>query len=265
MTNSNITCKRISTPIAYPVENANIHPRYEIESASWLWHPDCRYGDVAAVRFVNEFTLDQPITTNLHVSADQRYELYLDGKLISQGPDRSGLLKWAFASYEIALDYGKHELTAVVYWIGNYAPKAQMSFRGGFILAAEGLEHILNTGTGDWQVEQIQGWSFQNTGIPHAYHAAGDRQQIDGHEYYNTQKILIKAAVIQPPVPEVQTHDGYHNGVALPHWQLHPSDMPDQIRRRVAPGTIRAVTSTETDQPQILTLQRHPQTQTSHL
>ena len=40
-------------------------------------------------------------TLRFHVSADERYELFIDGKLIGRGPERSDPQHWCYETYEI--------------------------------------------------------------------------------------------------------------------------------------------------------------------
>jgi hypothetical protein len=52
---------------------------YAIDQAAWVWHPGVRADGPAVVAFQCEFeATDQPL--RLHVSADQRFELHLDGQ-----------------------------------------------------------------------------------------------------------------------------------------------------------------------------------------
>jgi hypothetical protein len=75
-----------------------------------------------------------------------------------------------------------HRLEAVVAWIGDHAPFAQLSHRGGFILAAEGdMASQLNTGTEHWKTRRLQGWSFEPGPRPGF---VGAKQTIDGSKWF---------------------------------------------------------------------------------
>jgi hypothetical protein len=87
----------------------------------------------------------------LHVSADQRYELFLDGARIGRGPDRGDDGHWRFATHEEALAAGEHVLVARVWWWDN-APCAQITIRPGFLCVAEGAAAaLLSTGLAPWE------------------------------------------------------------------------------------------------------------------
>src|SRR5690606_7096692 len=139
--------------------DGNIKPLYEIEKAAWIWAEGTRDDEKLVLEFENEFEVAEPTEVVVHVTADQRYELFLDGQLLSLGPDRSDVNHWSFASYRIHLPAGTHKLTATVAWIGDDAPCAQTTHRGGFLLAAEGpLAAHLNTGIGNWQARTVESW-----------------------------------------------------------------------------------------------------------
>jgi hypothetical protein len=110
------------------------------------------------LRFRNAFTADAGAPLRLHVSADERYVLILDGAIISRGPDRGTVERWCYSTYDVTLDPGPHTLEAVVYQIGPSAPMAQLSWRGGFVLKAEGIyDKRLTTGKAPWKVAVIEG------------------------------------------------------------------------------------------------------------
>jgi alpha-L-rhamnosidase len=233
----NIT--RIAVPPSSSHADSNIRPRYAIENAAWLWHPSAN--DPVALRFKNHFAITEPMNIRLHVSADERYELSLDGEVFSMGPDRGDLEHWSFASYELMLAAGTHTLEAVVWWLGPLSPLAQMSSRGGFICAAEGLEDKLNTGKGSWFVERITGWSFTRKRMPN-YHVIGPSQTIAGSVPDNSELVETPTVVAFPIHTE-------RNGGVQGIWRLHPSPLPDMLRQHKSPGTIRAVTELPLDVP----------------
>lgn len=54
----------------------------------WLTYPqDLPKPSVTAYRLT--FSLKEKITVTLHVSADERYELWVDGQRLGRGPERS--------------------------------------------------------------------------------------------------------------------------------------------------------------------------------
>ncbi len=227
---------RITVPTVAPVEDANIVRHYAIQKAAWIWHPELGVADPAMLLFRNRFSVQRRQTFVLHVSGDQRYELFLGDQCLSCGPDRSDLWHWSFASYRITLDPGCYTMTAKVWWIGDKAPQAQVTHRGGFILAAKGsLAASLDTGTGAWQVAACPGWSYARKYQCQQYHDVGPAFEVDGRELYRSPPAFKKAVIVIPPVATNKC------GVVSPGWQLSPSPLPDQLSQVRSPGNIRAV------------------------
>ncbi len=227
---------RITLEPQRPECEANLRPRYPIESAAWIWHPACEAGATAVLQFVNRFRVDAAEETVLHVSADERYALFLDGVLISRGPDRCDVAHWSFSSYRLCLDPGEHVLEATVWSIGEAAPKVQLSHRGGFILAAEGaLGAQFDTGRGDWQVaDRTAAWTFENRPDELAAFLVGAHQTIHGDRWFAPGAWVAPGVVLGPLVRA----EWY---TVRAGWKLRPSPLPDQVCREQRPGRIVAV------------------------
>ena len=232
-TDASSAVQRLPLERVEPEMNGNIYRLYEIEKAAWVWHPAAPQGTPATLLFRNQFSVDQETATTVHVSADQRYELSLDGQLISLGPDRGDLPHWSFASYRLKLAPGAHTLEALVAWIGDDAPCAQITYRGGFIFAAEGpLSATLNTGgKSGWKVGTVQGWSFSPGPSPNFTGA----QQTQRGKTLNVSLAWVTPSVIMPPLQS----NAY--GLMRPGWRLVPSPLPDQKITVLNTGTVRAI------------------------
>jgi hypothetical protein len=78
----------------------------------------------------------RPDSFVVHVSADNRYKLYVNGRQVSLGPARGDLDHWFYETVNIAphLKAGKNVLAAVVWNGGEHVPFAQMTYRTAFIL-----------------------------------------------------------------------------------------------------------------------------------
>lgn len=66
--------------------------------------------------FRNRFAVPHEQTLRIHVTADERYELYLNGKRIGRGPERGDRHHRFFETYDLPLTPGKHVLVARV-WV----------------------------------------------------------------------------------------------------------------------------------------------------
>ncbi len=86
----------------------------------------------------------------IHISADNHYKLYINGKLVSIGPARGSFYNWNYETVDIAqyLTAGKNTAVALVWNEAEYRPEYQMSFRTAFILQGNtAVEEVLNTDT----------------------------------------------------------------------------------------------------------------------
>ena len=67
--------------------------------------------------FRRKFRLNAPAELRLFVSADSRYNLYLDGRFLGRGPVRGDLEHYHYEKYELELNPGDHLLAAeVLHW-----------------------------------------------------------------------------------------------------------------------------------------------------
>ncbi len=128
---------------------------------SWIRVPDMgKVPHVAAYRL--NFTAKKNETVRIHVSADERYILFLDGKRIGRGPERGSPQEWFFESYDLDLSAGEHMLTARTWYLGKgLRPHAQMSVEPGFLLAAEDeWTERIGTGNAAWEGKVLGGTTF---------------------------------------------------------------------------------------------------------
>ena len=170
--------------------------------AHWIAVPGAAAPLVAAYQLRWQQADDAEIT--VHVSADERYELFLDGEFIGRGPERGDAEHWFFESYQLHLTAGAHRLVARVWSqgagatgenlaseIGNGrapvapragSPYAQMSVAHGFLLCPDDadLAPLLATGRADWQGVTLGGISWI---APLCAWGTGDNVRVDGREF----------------------------------------------------------------------------------
>jgi len=123
--------------------------------AQWITCPDVPARAYGIYHFRKTFFLSQvPEQFLIHVTADNRYRLFINGKAIGRGPARGDLYNWNFDTYNIApyLQKGKNVIAALVWNMGEFAPVAQISNQTGFLLQGDSItEKILNTNA-SWKV-----------------------------------------------------------------------------------------------------------------
>lgn len=95
-----------------------------------------------------------PDSFRVHVSADNRYRLFVNGMPVSSGPQRSDLMHWRYETVDLApyLQEGRNVLAALVWNWGPHRPVAQHTHRTGFLLQGNSShEAIVNTDA-TWKV-----------------------------------------------------------------------------------------------------------------
>lgn len=123
----------------------------------------------------------------VHVSADNRYRLFVNGKSVALGPARSDLQNWNYETLDLApfLQTGRNVLAAQVWYMGEGAPFAQMSYQVGFLMQGNTeAEKIVNTDA-SWKVVQNLAYSPIKNDIPklRTYIVAGDGDRVEAARY----------------------------------------------------------------------------------
>lgn len=157
---------------AQKIEPSILENRWQ---AFWVTVPNATTDGYGVYLFRKTVELaSRPSSFIVHISADNRYKLFVNGKLISMGPARGDLSHWNFETVDIAGDLkaGKNTIAAQVWNEGEWKPEAQISFRTGFILqGATAAESILNTNT-SWKCEKDNSYAPLKFDVP-AYYVAG--------------------------------------------------------------------------------------------
>lgn len=128
-----------------------------------------------------KFNLDKNEVFRVHVSADERYELFLDGQKVGRGSERGDRENWCYETYEINLSKGSHLFVAKVWSLGHYGPWAQRSVVHGFLFAPEPkFVELLGTGVAPWEAKKLMGFSILN---PDMILGSGVDIEIDGNQF----------------------------------------------------------------------------------
>ena len=112
----------------------------EYWDASWIDVPGTSPGAYGVYHFRRTFDLPaKPGRFVVFVSADNRYQLFVNGTRVSWGPARGDLTHWRYETVDLApnLRAGKNVLAAVVWNDGPDRAVAQISNRTAFLLQAE--------------------------------------------------------------------------------------------------------------------------------
>ncbi len=168
----------------------------------------------------NFYLLDKPAKCEVHVSADNRYKLSVNGRLVSLGPLRGSLSFWNYETIDIApyLKTGKNNISALVWNMGNNKPWAQISILTAFILQADNEAYnYLNTDT-SWMVRKENAFSaLPTTGTPCLPTGGGDF--VDFRMNQTTDTCWQCPRTLIHGVPKAAFNDDWG-------WMLVPSPFP---------------------------------------
>ena len=206
--------------------------------ADWIEHPDASYKTPAVFAYRKRFTLNAARTVRVHVTADERYDLFLDGSRVGRGSERGDHNNWFFETYDFDLPAGDHLFVARTWSMGVGSPYAQMSTRPGFFLLAENEdETLLNTGRAAWEVRPLPGYSTIES--PMTYWA-GHKWGIDGTQFAWGFEQGDGDSWIRP-TKLCQGRSASFANEDPAWWLLRPSTLPAMIDKPVPAGRVRHV------------------------
>ncbi len=150
-------------------------------TAKWISYPDNSNSEYGVYLFRKEISLNtKPDKFNIHVSADNRYKLYVNGVYVCNGPARSYLYKWNFESIDISsyLHSGVNIISSEVWNFAEHRPLAQISGQTGFIIQGNSKEeNIINSDT-SWMVFKDIAYKPLQVNI-NQYYAAGAGEEFN--------------------------------------------------------------------------------------
>ncbi|MBC8160525.1 MAG: alpha-L-rhamnosidase [Roseiflexaceae bacterium] len=184
------------------------------------------------------FTLAVARTLRLHVSADERYELWLDGARLGRGPERGDGRPWFFETHDLQLDPGEHTLVAVVWALGELAPHAQHSLHPGLLLCPQDDADLamFATGSAPWQVKLLGGYRFTHplAGFGVGHNIELDLAKLDHGFAHGAGVGWLPPRVLHPGFSAAS-----YNQV-LPHQQLlAPALLPAMLEEPRQIGVVR--------------------------
>lgn len=158
-------------------------------NAQWVTHPTESTLDYGVFIFRRTFQLDSIKKTFLvHVSADNRYRLFVNGKPVAFGPSIGDIDHYRYETLDISshLKAGRNIIAAEVCNFGEHRRGAQQTFMTAFIL--QGGDHSgvdINTGSSDWKVYKNPAYTCIpfNSDSLYSYYTAGPGENIAFEKY----------------------------------------------------------------------------------
>ncbi len=155
-------------------------------NAKWIDVPNTNPHGYGIYHFRKKIVLNKkPSQFIIHVSADNRYKLFVNSEIVALGPAKGDLYHWNFETIDIAsyLKNGDNIIAAVVWNFGNEKPVWQISLQTGFILQGNAeTEEILNTNK-SWKCIGDTAYSALQPQLTYTYYAAGATEKVDMNKY----------------------------------------------------------------------------------
>ena len=217
--------------------------------AKWITCPGVNQRAYGIYHFRKKISLPaKPDRFLLHISADNRYRFFVNGKPVCFGPARGDFYNWYYESIDISdyLKVGENTLAAVVWNMAELASVAQISNQTAFVVQGDGeTEKIANTDQ-SWKVYQnnaYQAVSLDNMERLHSYMVIGPGDYIKAAKYpWNWEKEVfndLKWKSAEPITNPEPMGSGTDN-----RWTMVPRSIPlmpenlqrfGKIRRSSAP------------------------------
>ncbi len=214
--------------------------KYKVKSwqSQWIKCPYAPEADYGVILFRKTISLEEkPSSFIVHVSADNRYKLYVNAKLVSIGPQLSDTRHWRYETIDIApyLRQGKNIIAAEVVNWGPDRFYGIVSLRTAFLMQGmTAKEKAVNTPDG-WKAKHNKAYSplhikwVSGVDIVGGFYASNPADSIQMKDYPDKWNSLTfddkdwkKAESIWPPNNENES--GHY-------WLMKPRTTPQVVQK----------------------------------
>ena len=192
--------------------------------AKWIWNANTNFDAHQYAVFRKEFTI-KGRSAALHITADSRYQLYLNGEYLGFGPLRAYPDHYKKDVYELGglLKKGKNVLSVLVEHFG--CDTFQYLKRDGGLLAwleSEGETVLVSDRS--WKADAAREYAAN---VPRISCQQGYEEQVDARAYCGWKEIVCRKKM--PSALELRPYD---DGL---HKELQERDIPFLTRTPVYP------------------------------
>lgn len=163
-------------------------------TADWIMHPTAPKHEHAVVLFRRAMTLaQQPQRFVVHVTADNQYRLFVNGRVVGRGPARGDLGHWFYETYDLApyLTTGRNVLAAEVVNFGSKRAFSIFSHLTAFWMQGHGeAERAVDTKAGQWLTYHNEGvmgrpvnWIFNKNDIAFGLYVGNPTDSVSAGRY----------------------------------------------------------------------------------
>jgi hypothetical protein len=178
-----------------------------------------------------------PVRYVVHVSADNRFVLYVNGRRVGDGPARGDRRHWRYETFNLQpfIRRGKNMIAARVWNFGDQAPTAQISVRTGFLLWVDPGVRPDSSTNASWSAQIVNGWSPRFEGFPATSGEIINAKGLDPH-----WDVLPIKSHWQPAMPIMNPviAEGIDKPVLDYNWHLVPDTLPPMEYMPISPGRV---------------------------
>lgn len=210
----------------------------------WVSYPTANTTGYGVYHFRKTFVLEEkPAELLVHISADNRYELFVNGQRACFGPAKGDLKTYKYDVLDLApfLEKGKNVIAAMVFNMGKDKPMAFISAQTAFLFRSEDPAfRFINSDQG-WKAYRNEAYDpilyqeLDTRAWVKGYYACGPGDEVFGERYpwgWETLAFDDNSWV----VPEVLDFQG------RAPWNLMPRNIPFMDTHMEAPQSIRRAT-----------------------
>jgi hypothetical protein len=235
------------------VENPAVNPQLlqKAWTAFWIAPPGVSLKDYGVYHFRKAVDLPaRPGRFVVHLTADNRYQLFVNGKYVCRGPARGDVAHWRFETVDLApyLQAGRNVLAAVVWNYGEHITLSQITYKTGFLLQGDSeAEAAVNTDD-SWKVTRNKGFAPIPFGPIsfRTYYVAGPGDKLDAAQYpWGWETAHYDDAGWEKP--RKLDRGSPHGQQNFANWQLVPRNIPMLEEKPQAFATVRRATGLKAD------------------
>lgn len=228
--------------LPFTMDGQYVSPEFsqKMWKASWINVPDTDGLAYGVYLFRKEIEIVDTLETfPVFISADNKYQLYINGTLVSRGPAKGDLSHWNYDQLDLVpfIKIGNNSIAVKVWNEGTYRQEAQISFTTGLIIQGSTPETAIINTDASWKCIQDNSYSpiLISDYMPKpkmmllpGYYVAGPGERVDmSKKHINWQNDSFddtnwkQAQIISPGIPR--------NTVGLDagnSWRLTPSQLP---------------------------------------
>lgn len=227
--------------------------------AKWITAPTALPNEYGVCHFRRTFDIAiVPAKYVVHVTADPRYQFFVNGVRVCWGPARGDLNHWHYETVDIAphLRAGKNVAAAVVWNDGVERAVAQISLRTGFLLQGDTPEsQEINSGEG-WYAILDRAYSSTGRGTASGYYVVPPGERVEGAVYpWGWANVNFEDGSWRG-VKAISNGDGSPRGIrdAPNAWMLTPRAIPpmEETPQKFARVRVREGLSDDADRKSVV-------------